>query len=186
MQQYKGIQKSFLFTLFLVGASLCSSNDNNCTDSYVVSPNSSESTICIDVFHGSSVIMECVMLSDFIRSVGSSQCSIEILFSQGKYTLTSYDIEVNTSLTLAALDSTQDVIITCMLKDRDFIDMNTTLSVDLNEDDFPSGHVTLSGISFEECAYSIRIDHVEKLTVGNCTFRFVSILQYNTYLNPKL
>ena len=148
----------------------------------MISPNSNDSTICVDVSHGPSVIMDCVMFSDFIRSVGSSQCSIEILFNQGKYTLTSYDIEVNTSLTLAALDSTQGVIITCLLKDRTgFLDMNTTVTVDLNEDDLPSGHVTLSGISFEECAYSIRINHVEKLTVDNCTFRFASmiIMDYN-------
>ena len=143
----------------------------DCTDSYLISVNLQASEMdCVDVSLNSSVIFECVLLSDFISSVGYSNCSLEVFFNPGKYILTSYNIQINTSLSLLPVDL-GTVTITCLDKDRIGNEINTTFLVNLGRGQLPSGHVVIKGIYFEQCAYQVRIDYAEELIVDNCTFR---------------
>ena len=158
----------FILVTFSCDACLC-----DCTDSYTI--RESRVTVqdhhCVDVLQNSSRIQECVQLSDFMRSIGNSECNLELYFLQGLYALTSHNIKINTPISMLAAEG-ENVTITCLEKIRTDIQINATIYVNLTDENaFPSGYVTLKGLVFVECVYSIRIDYVNEINVNNCTFR---------------
>ncbi len=143
-----------------------------CTDSYNVRENSGDQVNCVDVLQNASLIRECVQISDFLRNdISNSGCNVKIYFQQGQYVFTSHNININTSISMEAVKG-EEVIITCQEKIRIDKQINATIYVNLtDENGHPGGYVTLKGLVFQECIYSLKIDYVSSVTVENCTFR---------------
>ena len=170
-----GMAVSLEFLLVLVFSISGEGHARNCTNSFYVSQSAGTvKSNCVD-FTNQSNRTKCVPFSDFLREFGRLECDLKLLFRPGRYVLTSYNILVNTSLTMSALVDSE-VVITCSNSERrDYSEISTTIWVNLGDSHDQTGYTNLSGIIFEDCVFQMRIDYVETLSVNKCIFRYVNI-----------
>ena len=152
----------------------------DCERNYHLSKSAESDNIVLDLRVNSTLDLEpakeYIYLTDVLKELDSSDCNVSLIFHSGSYIL-GESINITTKLTRSIIMSAHDseaVIITCneiqnngsISKPQLWFAPHITPSV-------PKGTVGLHGINFQSCAYSMRFDYLEELTVTNCVFKYV-------------
>ena len=143
---------------------------NECGNTYHITEDESQTSEanCINVhlFENSTLVpyKNCINLSDFLITLNSLKCEIELVFNSGIYTLTGYNIIITNSINMTAAEP--GVVINCEISEREVVEIRKQLWVNSTL----SGYAVLSGISFQSCAYSLRFDYLERVKIDNCNF----------------
>ena len=167
--------RSFLFFIIFSFSLLQVIYCNECGNTYHIYTSESDShtseTNCVDVIltaNSTSVpYKNCTYLSHLLNTLNSLQCAIEMVFHPGVYTLTGYDIIITNSINMTA--AKPGVVINCEISEREVTEIRTQLWI--NSTLIGKSYAVVSGITFESCAYSLRFDYLEKVTIDNCSFR---------------
>ncbi len=121
----------------------------------------------------SPVIREYVYLSELFEDLQSYEmCNVSIYLHPGIYYLAgSTNVTVNALISISSSEESEGVIISCLdrvnrgihSKPQLWFNSATTTTESI---------VSINGLVFEACAYSLRFDSLDILQVNNSTFRY--------------
>ena len=119
---------------------------------------------CIQLYsQEDSLLNNCINFADFLTQTNDS--ATEIRLTAGQYKLNKANVSVRYSLSLIATEP--ETYITC--EGVNHTGNGTGMQLRLTSD-FTT-NITLSGITFQNCVFSFKFDHLKSLLIDNCTFR---------------
>ena len=116
------------------------------------------------------VIREYVYLSELFEELQSYKiCNVSIHLQPGLYYLAgSTNVTVNALISISSYEESEGVIISCV--DRVNRGIHSKPQLWFNSTTM-QGIVSINGLVFEACAYSLRFDNLDALEINNSTFR---------------
>ena len=143
-----------------------------CTTVYAVSPDV-EDRDCVSVTNATGgTVYDCIEFSDFLTQLDGCCHNVLTLVPKAIYTLHHVNISITTSLTMTSNDSS--TTIRCRVSDGDQND-NITKQIFFGANITRRNEsVLLSGVTFENCSYSLRFNYLNQLKISNCIFRYMN------------